>query len=797
MGLFKTKKKTIVNTSVSRMVADEDIVPSNKMAVLDYTLSQNSASTRLSSESLTDYLLKATTNNIVARARKSRTYAKKDSYYYGLPESSMIVTEGVDIKEAITEVLNSMYPQGVIVKDAYFGPMNNFYFLRPILQNKYGYNYDTNELVEETRRIGFPCYMESAQIIYSQYTNAALVDPDTLMQYGESAEAGYTPFRKANPKAVQVPWVNNGSSDHDIARVTVVYADAVGAKQTYTIDINFLDFESSSKPPTEGLDDSDTNNIDPDAVAPTKPKGIDGADFYQANYEYMKDGVPHKDTFIYLYGSGVNSKLDNLFSRGDKFGEHIPRIYARLGGRKLTDEEFKDTPEYKSMVGICRQMGMNWVNWVDEVHKSVGSLDSVTQIYMTYSLPANTTDPLIQDYLFSYFETIYGKLPNTSPTTNFGDLNRAFLAGGSKQGQSYEIKDKGYTQRVGFDALAYVDISGSIGAVGTTQSGMETKLVQLGRVGSTSRFRPYSSVTMHYYRKQLTSTTYREYQVYGLTLEEIVQGGDYTRASGGSEELLLPIDLSINHGFSIRQLEVLYTKAMYIVLNTLQVVKTKWYQTGIFKVIMIIIAIVLSYFFPPAGVAVWTWMAAAYAVVQAVVIALLIQVAVKLLVKLGVDVGTAAAVLAVVAVIYGGFTALTKTTGFAGMSSVQILQLSSQAFSASSQGFALQTKAAIKEFNSLMTDLTEEQKELQRKARELGMGNHGPLLMFEPPISIGVRIGESPDDYFERSIHTTNIASTVYSLIETHVDMGLQLPTSTGILRNLQEQSDDLSILGL
>ena len=797
MGLFKTKKKTIVNTSVSRMVADEDIVPSNKMAVLDYTMSQNSASTRLSSESLTDYLLKATTNNIVARARKSRTYAKKDTYYYGLPESSMVILEGVDIKEAITEVLTSMYPQGVIVKDAYFGPMNNFYFLRPILNRKYGYNYDTNELVEESRRIGFPCYMESAQIIYSRYTDTALVDPDTLMQYGESAEAGYTPFRKANPKAVQVPWVNNGSSDHDTARVTVVYADAAGAKQTYTIDVDFLDFESSSKPPKGGLDDSDTDNIDPDAVAPTKPKGIDGADFYQANYEYMKDGVPHKDTFIYLYGSGVNSKLDNLFRRGDKFGEHIPRIYARLGGRKLTDDEFKDTPEYKSMVGICRHMGMNWVNWVDEVHKSVGSLDSVTQIYMTYSLPANTEDPLIQDYLFSYFETIYGKLPSVAPKTNFGDLNRTFLAGGSKQGQSYEIKDIGYTQRVGFDALAYIDVAGSIGDVGTTQSGMEKRVVQLGRVGSISKFRPYSAVTMHYYRKQLTSSTYREYQVFGLSIEEIVQGGDYTRASGNSEELLLPVDISIDHGFSMRQLEELYTKSMYIVLNTLQVVKTKWYQTGIFKVIMIIVAIVLSYFFPPAGVAVWTWMAAAYAVVQAVVIGLLIQVAVKLLVKLGVDVGTAAAVLAVVAVIYGGFTALTKTTGFAGMSSVQLLQISSQAFSASSQGFALQTKAAIKEFNSLMTDLTEEQKELQRKAKELGMGNHGPLLMFEPPISIGVRIGESPDEYFERSIHTTNIASTVYSLIETQVDMGLQLPTTTGILRNLQEQTDELSILGI
>ncbi len=796
MGLFKTKKKTIVNTSVSRMVADEDIVPSNKMAVLDYTLSQGSSSTRLSSESLTDYLIKATTNNVVARTRKARNYAKKDTYYYGLPKSSMVILEGVDIKEAVTDVLDSMYPEGVIVKDAYFGPMNNFYFLRPILQQKYGYNYDTNELVEESRRIGFPCYMESAQIVYSKYTDMAIVDPDTLMQYGESAEAGYTPFRPANPKATQVPWQRNGERDYDVAIVTVVYSEN-GTRKTYQLVIDYLEFESSSKPPEEGLDETDTDKIDPDAVAPYKPKGIDGSDFYQANYEYTKNGVSHKETFIYLYGSGVNSKLDNLFKKGDPFGEYIPRIYARLGGRKLTDDEFKDTPEYKAMVGICRQMGMNWENWVDEVHKSVGSLDNVTQIYMTYSLPANTTDPLIQSYLFSYFESIYGKLPDVTPDTNFGDLKREFIAGGSKQGQAYEISDKGYTQRVNFDAISYVDVSGSIGKVGTTESGTENRVVQVGRVGSTSRFRPYSSVTMHYYRKQLTTTTYREYQVYGLTLEEIVQGGDFTRAAGTSEELLLPIDISIDHGFSMRELELLYSKAMYLVLNTLQVVKTKWYQTSIFKIIMIVIAVILSYFFPPAGIAVWTWMAATYAVIQAVVIGLLIQLAVKLLVKLGVDVGTAAAVLAVVALMYGGFTALTKTTGFAGMNTVQLLQVSSQAFNASSQGFALQTKAAIKEFNSLMTDLTEEQKELQRKARELGMGNHGPLIMFEPPISIGVRMGESPDDYFERSIHTTNLASTVYSLVESYVDTGLQLPTSTGILRNLQEQDDELSILGV
>ena len=242
MGLFKSKKKTITNTSVSRMVSDEDFIPSNKMAVLDYTMSQNSSSIRLSSESLSDYLIRATTNNIVARARRTRKYAERSSYAFGLPQSSMVREEGVDVKEAVTEVLTSIYPDGVLVKDAYFGPMNNFYFLRPLLQQKYGYNYDTNELVDESARIGFPCYMESAQIIYSQYTTDALIDPDTLMQYGESAEAGYTPFRVADPNATHVPWLSNGTLDYDIARVTVVYKDASDAKCTYTIDLNYLDY---------------------------------------------------------------------------------------------------------------------------------------------------------------------------------------------------------------------------------------------------------------------------------------------------------------------------------------------------------------------------------------------------------------------------------------------------------------------------------------------------------------------------------------------------------------------------
>lgn len=794
MGLFSSKKKTVVNTSVARMVNDEDIIPSNKMAVLDYTMSQNSSSTRLSTDSLPDYLLKATTNNIVARARKSIKYASKDHYSYGQLKSNLVTQDGVDVKGAVQDSLERIYPEGVVVFDAYFGPMNNYYFLRPILQEKYGYDYDTNELVEESRRIGFPCYMESAVIKYSHYTTAELIDPETVKQVGPSAESGYTPFRPANPKAKHVPWVNDYEGDYDIAEITAVYKDSYGVKRTYKFAIDYLAYEPSSKPEEGGLDDDAANVIDPDAEATPEDDNLLNKDFFQANYQYTQNGETKTGVFIYLYGSGLDPTLDRLFNVADTYGTYIPRIYARMYGRKCNANGLKDTPNYKSMVGLCKQLGMQWSNWVNELHNSIGSLEYVTQIFMTYSLPANTSDPLIREYMFEYFMGLYGRIPNRFATSAFNNLGKEVLSYGSKAGQSIRIRDRAYSQVLSFSSIGYMDIAGKIGPIGTVASGMAQN-----RTGTSRLFGGGSSrSTYHWYRKQLTTNTYREVRVYSLALTENVAGTKSTTASGGSENLLIPLDTAVNHEFNMRDKEMLYNKSMYVVIHTKQVIKTKWYQTGIFKAIMFIVAVVVAYFFPPAGAAVAGWMAVAYAVVQTVVISLVIQVAVKLLVKLGVDVGMVAAVIAVIAIIYGGYVGLTRTAGTAGITTTQALNVASQAFSISSQGFALQTAKAVKEHNSLMADLTEEQKEIERHARELGLGAHGPLLMFEPPVSIGIRMGESPDDYFERSAHTFNLASAIYSVAENHVDMTLSLPSQAKILNNIQEYTNhELPIIRL
>lgn len=785
MGLFSTKKKTHVNTSVCRMVEDDDYTPSHKLAMLEYTMSEASSSTRVADETLVDYLINAQNSSIVFRARAARNYASKSDYAYGLPKANLLLSEAVDIPGLLDDHLQRTLGHPVNVIYGIFGPMNNLHFLREMLVQKYDYNQVTNELVSESVRIGKTCYLESAVIKYSKYTADNLIDPETLIQHGYSTVSGKTHTRKEDLKAKQVPWVNNVDIDNDIAVVTVTYKDG-DTVVTYNIELNFLEYESSSKPITTGLDDSDTDNYEPEAITPDVSPNFDEADFYQAFYEYERNGVIHKDYFTYKFGSGLSTTLDEAFTSEEELGQYFPRMYARMGGQKCNDEAKKDTPEYKAMVGLGRKLGLNWASWVDAIHDAVGSVGSVSQMFMTFALPANTTDPLIQKYLYEYFAALHGKTPKQITTTEYKSLQTEYIEYGVRQGQTLLVADKGYTQQLSFSGIGYKDIQGSIGEVGSFSSEMITKGVSLNRGSLFGNL--ISSTTGHCYRKQVTKTTYREYIVYGLRTVEFVNGGYTTTAAGDSENLLIQLDASIAHEFSVRERELIYSKSMHIVLHTIQVVKTKWYQTGIFKAILFVIAVIISFYTGPGGMA--FYQAVAYAVVKTIIISVVVNMAVKfMVVKFNLNVGIIAAVIAVIAIAYGAYVGLGDTVGIAGATALDMINVASQAFSMSSVGYVVQTMEAVKAFTETMAGLSEQAKQVAERAKELGLdASHNPaMLMFEPPIGIGIRMGESPDDYFQRSIHSGNIGTTVYHLLESSVELSTALPSQTQILNNIKE----------
>lgn len=785
MGLFSSKKKTYVNTSVCRMVEDEDYVPSHKVAMLEYTMSEASSSTRVADETLVDYLINTQNSSMVYKARAARNYASKDGYYYGLPKANFVLKDGVDIPYLIQDAIENSLGHPIHLVYGIFGPMNNLHFLRTMLINKYDYDQVTNELVSESRRIGFTCYLESAVIKYSKGTTESIIDPDTLAQHGYSTTSGKTADRAENLLAPHVPFETNTSYDEDTAVVTVVYKKADGTSVRYNIELNFLEFESSSKPTEEGLDDSDTDNFEPEAITPEVTNVFTEADFYQACYSYTQGGKTHIAYFTYLYGSGLSQDLDEAFSASEEMGQYFPRLFARLGGKKCNRDDMKDTPEYNSMVGLGRKFGLTWTSWVDEVHEAVGSVGSVNQIFMTFAVPANTKDPIVQEYLYEYFASLYSKSPPAINTGNYKNLNTQYIDYGVRAGQTLVIADKGYTQQLSFQGIGYKDILGSIGEVGSFTSSNDSMDMTEGRF---VYFKGSLTTTRHFYRKQLTANVYREYVVFGLRTVEFVTGGHTTVASGNSENLLIQLDAAVTHVFGVRDKELLYAKSMHIVLHTVQVVKTKWYQTGVFKAIMFIIAVAISFFTGPGGLALYQ--AIAYAVVKSIVISLVINMAVKILVvKFNLNIGIVAAVVAVIAVAYGAYVGFSNTAGIAGATAIDMINIANQAFAASSTGFKFQMAEAIKGYTEVMAGLSEEAKRIAERAKELGLdASHNPaMLMFEPPIGIGIRMGESPDDYFQRSIHSGNIGVAVYHLLESSVELNTDLPSYNQILNNIKE----------
>ena len=64
-----------------------------------------------------------------------------------------------------------------------------------------------------------------------------------------------------------------------------------------------------------------------------------------------------------------------------------------------------------------------------------------------------------------------------------------------------------------------------------------------------------------------------------------------------------PLNLAIFKDMGIVDASEMHLCSAYLILNSYKVVKKKWYQSGIFKVIVAVVVIVISIYFPPFGTA--------------------------------------------------------------------------------------------------------------------------------------------------------------------------------------------------
>ncbi|EJB8489840.1 hypothetical protein MW368_003656 [Acinetobacter baumannii] len=748
MGLFGGKRKTYVYSSASRMIEDEHIVNSNQSAVTEYLLQNNlQTTTTLKEMSIVDCILQAAQNSLPTKWGKAYRNAQSGNYFYGLPKSSVLLRESKDLNEVLTRMMENIAQQSVSLVYGRVGEFNYFHMARQKLTTTYGWDFAKNELPTYSKQVGATVYLENFQLHYPPETLDDVVDDDYFAQWGYSAQAGRTQNRPQNLEAPHSLAIENPSAITPFVRVFYTY-DQGGTTKNGSFDFGFDEYDTTQ-------------------------------DMIMVCYAY----AGNIKFFSGKFGTGEFPEVERVFQTGETMGKFYPRLYARLNNQNLADRSHRDTDAYQNSQNFWNCIDVNWSEWVNELHKNMEDTDSITQTFVACMVPANSKDPDCIEYLFKYFQRLYKTRDATRTKTDqesYLSRQTDLVCNNARDGLTIVIEDKVYTQSLSFSNIGLMDYVGSIGPVGTYSFELSTVL-DMGK----GWFARPTETKVHRYKYQITEKTYRVVSVYGLAFTEYVTGGNTVVSAGDSDSLFVPLDYSMTTEMTNRDYENVVAKSLHVVVNTLKVVKTKWYQTGVFKVVLFIAAVVMSVWTGGQSLTLYTVLIAA---VQAIAISVVVSLVAKLAVKLGVRVELVAAIAAVVAIV-AGYVNFADIQQLAGMSASTINQLSNVALQLQAQMRSLEMKSLAKNFADMRADFDSKMRELEDLKDSLAMDRQlldNALWVAPNTNDVFINLGESPDDYYTRTIHVGNMGVAVIDATLNSVEQMLQLPTPKRTLNSIQ-----------
>ena len=589
MGLFGSKKVTVVSSVIYNLLGDEKPVNYVSTSILDAVINPKN------DMSLSENLFNKITSGPAANFRKYIQWSKNSNYqkYLGLATSSYYNVDVLSNSEAeklIKKYLNLDDSVMLIVTKTEFARYNMYLFADAWIINNKPDQKDTNYIVEDIPVRKYP----SSSIIW----NNPIIRYDIVITFTDGSSVT----------------IDTSSFDTSARYLYIQY---------YILDIN--------------------NNTDIDIDTDT-----DNTITTTTTYGFV----------IYKQGSGF-TEFDVLFSKPQALeNTYSAFLPFRAWNTFLSDEEGKEyLPEVYSLAkkGANIAIGDNkYTELMDIIanNKDIGEIDFA---YLHFGVPLNIPYDFGKEYIFEYFNNIadynteFGKLtyipysdlyvsdessnyyedyygtifdglssrksiiPGTvyirSPGTNLNfniTINWDHITKTTKQGLVKPDAKVGkfyvWNQRepinigVGYK-LVYVD-SGNSGA-------WEQKSV--GPV--------YTSAEVLYIAHQETSNRYTEIQVWSAEQLNYIYGGKYTAtysddafADKDLSDFIIPIQYNSFLETNMAKMDNTMQCCYNLVFNCYKVKKKKWYQTGLFGFVVIIVAIIITvvacYINPALGAAV-------------------------------------------------------------------------------------------------------------------------------------------------------------------------------------------------
>ncbi|EKD22489.1 MAG: N4 gp53-like protein [uncultured bacterium] len=699
---------------------------------------------------LPDHIMEELTGSIGLKADRMYEYAKR-SYVHGLP-SGQIVAASVGTAE-VGAVLAALEGQQVQVDYSHLGPPNSLHigWMQTIAQ--FGYNTITNELVGLKAPGGLPVYLDDMVVV---------VPKAELGQYSESAleQLGVSPLAGASPSR---PGLSPGLLN------SVTGFTPVEASTTATEDYVRIRgvWESQSEPDMEGIVKKTLNTVEK-TIPLVDAYGLANEDYFHVRY--LVDGVPKY--WMYRVGSGTHPSLDALIgTKPETNGSFFPFAYFRFD--KKSEIADTTTAAYKTSKKLVKYLGMDY----DEVAAAIDEnpdIKDVQQAMLIMAVPANSKDQLECRYLFSFFENLHYSRGNQYKSPTAGAIAQFQWGDSTFLVSTIVIQDKRFKLSLSNRGIFKKKVAGSIGAKGTYTSGMSTETRRQEYTDQETGQVSYEAIPYkyHYYRHQITESLYEEILVVDLQLRYYIIDGHYTTGDETDDILLIPIDRSITDSYSIPDREKLYSRSLHFVFNSVQIIKVKWYQTGLFKAIITIVGIVIAVVSmqPEIAAAVLAGTSAAYLtlaliIIEKLVIGLVLGAAFKLFVKLvGIDL---AFIIAIVAATYGAYQAIDAGSVAGAPWAQELIQLSTGLSKGISDNLQDMMKDLVGDYQQLSVMKDDFAKEMERTSKLLDSNNHlSPFVIF----------GESPNDFYNRTVHSGNIGMNGISAISNYVNVSLKLP---------------------
>ncbi|TKW65226.1 MAG: hypothetical protein DI616_15980 [Paracoccus denitrificans] len=761
MGLFSSKKKIIVNVTVQPVFEEARIPYSVKAGVIKYVLGDIT--------SMSDSINEELAGCVGTKANTGFSWAKREDYIPGVPTA--YVKSNIDARSTVLGTIAVNVGQPVTAVYYRYGPMNSLHYAWTWIVNTHGYNAQTNELVGLSASTGFKCYLSNMVATYTRESYDFVretYDEGVFAQLGPSPKSGWTPSK---PYTYLAPGGIGEYAEQPAYEVSDVAVD-----DYVTITYEFEDAEGNYV--QRGL-----------TLAIT---GISDEDYHQVRYT-KEDGKT--GFFTYLHGAGYYPAIDLAYvMEYNDLGSYYPWAYFRVDGTPVHyDSEYYEM--YKHCKKWCQYIGVDFERIYSAVHTD-NDVDDVAQVILQVAVKPDSTNQAVIEYLFKHFSLLHeNSLSQMQMADNLPDK---FLAFSTSPSQAQRIMDRQFAQTLQFSGITRSRQAGVIGKKGTyTQHyglvAQNSQLIESITPTGTETSTVWSSQPAYVYRYQVLDSVFEEIAVFGLRMDYHVHHKKGFGAGAGSPELLVPVDREVMRSISTARREQVICRGLYLLVNTVIVQKTPWYASGFFKAVLMIVATAVTII--SMGTAWQSIVAAAaigtYAAVITVTVLVLqyivVTTAIRLFVKhFGPKLGLIAAVAAIA---IGGYNSM---AGGEGMWADGMLALGNNLVKESSNAYNLLTQDVYAEMLDFQEWAQGQFDSLKEKRDELGLnaqwqGLTGFDFVGMVPHTV---FGESPSSYYARTVHSGNIGTNAYDLIENYHSYKLQLPQ----LSDTQEIIDGLQL---